>query len=518
MKLPAGWGAELPEAVHERSPYAIYDETYRLEDGTIHSERRLQVLQQYVPVADAKTYTRFAEKADLGNESYIQLTHPAAAAGKSPTVSKAAEPTGKPEASSAGDAAALLQQAFPMMVDPSGDLNAAQALLDRTKALKPEQPGLWSAYGYLSFRRGDLAGSIVDYRKELALHPAGTQVYPALIQAQLTLHQQAEAKQTLGQWIAADPSASQPSLQLAALQIRDSHPQEALITLQHARVALPDDARIQLMLGKTEIESGDKEHGHQLLLALVKSTDDTGLMNDAAYELADAGFELPLAEATTRKALDQMEAQSLTWTLDENQQTLRRQTALLQATWDTMGWIYFREGKLDLADQYVRASWLGRQSGEVGLHLGQISAARGEKNKALSSFELARATYPGYDDLGVRTPPGRQEVDLQARADALKKAGARHSPGDPGQALQKLRTIPLGAAAGLNGTAEYRLLVSQDAVVRAEPTGARQLTGDQQRLKLARLTGFSPAGSHAQLVFTGMLNCHSNMCELVLEP
>jgi hypothetical protein len=31
MKLPEGWGVELPEAVHAKSAYAMYDETYRFE-------------------------------------------------------------------------------------------------------------------------------------------------------------------------------------------------------------------------------------------------------------------------------------------------------------------------------------------------------------------------------------------------------------------------------------------------------------------------------------------------------
>ena len=44
MKLPDGWGAELPEAVHAHSRYANLDETYRFENGTLYAERKVEVL------------------------------------------------------------------------------------------------------------------------------------------------------------------------------------------------------------------------------------------------------------------------------------------------------------------------------------------------------------------------------------------------------------------------------------------------------------------------------------------
>jgi hypothetical protein len=73
MKLPDGWGAELPAAVHIKSPWGTYDETYRFESGTIYAKRRVEVLEERVPVADWKSYKKFADEADLGNEKFIQL-------------------------------------------------------------------------------------------------------------------------------------------------------------------------------------------------------------------------------------------------------------------------------------------------------------------------------------------------------------------------------------------------------------------------------------------------------------
>jgi tetratricopeptide (TPR) repeat protein len=404
----------------------------------------------------------------------------------------------------------------------SSDLVTTGSLLDQAKALNANQRGLWSLYGYVCFRKGDLPGAVKDYQKEIELHPMATNVYPYLVQAQVALNQNEAAEKTLRQWAQADPSAAQATLQLGSMLIDDGKPAEAAKATEEALAAAPSGEKpneaLELMLGRAQLRAGMKDKGHETLLSLVKSTDNPDMMNDAAYELADAGLELPLAEQTTRAALDKMEQQSLTWTLDENEQTLRSKTRMLQATWDTMGWVYFREGNLAKAEQYVKASWLGRQDAEVGKHMGEIEAAKGNKNAALLDYQMALATVPGYDMLGVhkerRTPV---EVDLAARIEALRKSGAQAGATDAKQALQKLRFIPLGPASGLNGTAEFKLLVSGGAVGRIEPTGDKTLAGGIDRLKKASLSALVPAGSPAQLVLGAMLNCHSNVCELVVE-
>jgi tetratricopeptide (TPR) repeat protein len=527
MKLPKGWGVELPEAVHEKSAYATYDETYRFDKGTMYADRRIEVLRERVPVSDWKSYSKFAEKADLGNEQYIQLTRSAAAkaadsaaAGKDGAKSDAGGPPAPGENNA--EAQKLVQKAYDAM--QASDMALAETLLDQAKAINPKQAFLWSSYGYLKFRKGDMRGAVADYQKELSLHPANTSVYPSLVQTQMALKEKDDAAASLKQWSLADPANATPALMLAQMQISDGKPEEAVKTAETALKLAPADSdakkseRLELMLGRAEIKAGAKAKGDETLTALLKGTDDTGLMNDAAYELADAGLELPLAEQTTRAALDKMEAQSRSWTLDENEMTLRQKSQLLQATWDTMGWVYFRAGKLAEAQNYVSAAWRGRLNAEVGGHLGEIAAARGEKNAALTDYELAQGTFANYDMMGVRTDPGAPQKKLMAKADALRKSGARTSVTDARTALQKLRTVPLGPAAGMNGVAEYKMLLSGDEVLRVEPSGENTLAGGEARLKRTKLPGFMPTGSNAQLVLVGMLNCHAGVCELVLVP
>jgi tetratricopeptide (TPR) repeat protein len=192
-------------------------------------------------------------------------------------------------------------------------------------------------------------------------------------------------------------------------------------------------------------------------------------------------------------------------------------TRLIANTWDTMGWILYREGKLPEAEGYIAAAWRGEQSAEQGEHLAELLEKKGDKSAALSIYELADATIPDYDSMGVKKAPGEKKVELEKRVEALRKAGVKPSQHEA-HTLQELRTIQLGAAKGMSGTAEYRLLLSEGKVARAEAAGSKTLEGGQERVKTLAVGGFWPVGSQAQLVRSGFLNCHANVCEVVLEP
>jgi tetratricopeptide (TPR) repeat protein len=293
---------------------------------------------------------------------------------------------------------------------------------------------------------------------------------------------------------------------------------------------LPEEEKkredLQYLLGRAEMKAGEKDKGGPVLLALMQTTEDAGLMNDSAYELAEAGIHLPEAEAAARKALDKLDAESQGWTLDEDPEMLRAKTALIANTWDTMGWILFREGKTEEAHSFVQAAWRNAQTGEIGGHLGDIEAAMGHKDAAVRAYELALGAFPVSDLMGVRKAPGKRQLELEERVKELKKAGAKSSVkdahgdmhGDVHEALIKTRTIALGPATGVNGAAEYRLLLSGAGLIRIEAAGDKEVTGGAEKAKAGSYAELFPEGSKARLARRGVVNCHAAVCELVLEP
>jgi tetratricopeptide (TPR) repeat protein len=516
MKLPEGWRAELPEAVHQKSAYATYDETYRFEKGTLYTERRIEVLQDKVPVSDWKSYQTWADAVDLGNEQYVQLT---GVAGKA--TGDGASGGSSPTATINVEAQKLVAEAYKEV--QQRDLDAAKITLDKAKALNGRQIWLWTTYGYWAYSKGEMSEAIEDYQQELKFHPEQYGTYGSLAQAQINLGHNEEAKETLKRWAGVQPDNTTPSIRLVNLLCADNKPAEAVTEAEAAVARLPEDKKkdesLQLALGIAQLKAGMKERGDSTLLAVMQSTTNPSMMNSCAYELADVGLELTAGEKATRTALEKMEEESKTWTLDENPQTLNAKSRLIAATWDTMGWILYREGRTQEAMSYIEAAWKDNQDAEEGLHLGELLEKKGDKNAALTTYELAGATIPNYDGMGVvKKAPGEKQIELEKRAEALKKKGAKSSTHDAHQALQDLRKLSLGTAKGMSGTAEYRLLLNQGKVARAEAVGSKVLEGGEERVKSMQLVGFWPAGSEAQLVRTGMLNCHSGVCEVVLEP
>ncbi|WP_260735102.1 DUF3857 domain-containing protein [Tunturiibacter lichenicola] len=512
MKLPDGWGVELPEAIHKSSAYATYDQTYRFEKGTVYAERRIEVLKQKVPVSDWKSYKKWADDADLAHEQWIQLIRHD---GKS--TEKESAPA---SATDSGDAQTLVASAYTDL--QHRNLDEAKTLLDKAKAINAEQEWLWTTYGFLSLQRGEMTSATEDFQKELSLHPERYETYAALANVQVTQGKRTEAEDTLRRWEIADTTNPNPAIQLANMQMQDGDASGALKTVEGEVTRLPDEKKkadlLQITLGEAQLKANMTEKGRATLLAVMQTTDDPLMLNDSAYDLADAGVELPLAESKTRTALEKFDAESRTWTLDQNPQLVYAKIKSIEATWDTMGWILYREGKLKDAEGYLNAAWRTDPSTTGAEHLGALYVAAGRKDEALAVYELGVATVSPYDRMGVKRAPTAEQKKLQGLADALRKGGAKSSIHDAQGKLLELRTYTLGPAKGLNGEAEYHLLLSDGMVARAEKAGTKELEGGEERLKAAKVADLWPPDSHANLVRSGIINCYSGVCKLILVP
>ena len=394
-------------------------------------------------------------------------------------------PGSSPSGSAASDPAVLLstEDLLHAAVEAIGANHLAQAhtLLDRVRQLDPKQPGLWSAYGMLSLRENDASAAVVAFRKELADHPDALQVYAPLVSTLLGLKRRPEALDTLRAWSAAAPTDPRPIGLLVGILLDDGQTSEAIQAGTDGLARLPETARndlqLQYALASAELKGGDKASGARRMTALLQLTDDASVRNSIAYALADAGMELPTAEATERAVLNQLELESEGWSLDGNPQIPLFGTQLLAAAWDTMGWILFKESKLAEAEPFVRTSLRNNPHADVAAHLSAIAAARGQGSAAIASASTNAA-------------------------------------------LLRLRTFPLGLSGGRNGSGNYRILLSRGKVIHAHHDSG-DLNGPalDALFSHADLSALFPAGrSYVQLVHRATVNCTGKACEMVLAP
>ncbi|HVG27543.1 MAG TPA: DUF3857 domain-containing protein [Acidobacteriaceae bacterium] len=485
MTLPKGWTAELPEAVHEKATFATYDLSYRFENGTLYTERRVTVLEQKVPAKDWKTYKKWADAVSLGMEMYVPLHKP----GGTSLSDVGSSITGAGDSGTQGDqeeARKLVQQAAE--ATKKMDVETASVLLGKAKKMNPKQPMLWAGFGYVAYQKGEMNKAIESLQKEVALHPDSVSVYPVLVTVLERKGDLAQMERTLRAWRTASPLDPKPLKDLAALLIQGSQPEAALEAAEEAEELMSpeerkEDTGLQLVLGRAQLAAGKTKEGAATLKALLVGTQDLGMMNELAYQLADAGQELPLADEKERFVLERLTSETRSWTFDESLNTMLSRSNLLIASWDTMGWILFREGKAEEAKSYVEAAWANRPNNETHTHVEQVNAA----------LHLLR----------------------DAKAEA---GGARQKQAGNISDEQQQRTIMLGPANGRKGVAEYRLLLAHGKILQVRPTGEKTVEGAEAMIREAKLGRMFPEGSEAQLVRGAMVNCYGERCQLVLMP
>ena len=331
----------------------------------------------------------------------------------------------------------------------------------------------------------------------------------------------------------ASPEDPRPAGLLVGLLLEANQAKEAVASGKEAIARLPSaaqgDAALEYALGAAEIRTGEKTEGAKRLVQVLAVTDDLSLRNSVAYVLADAGLELPLAEATERPIVAQLELESEGWTLNSGPQPMRFGTPLLAATWDTMGWILFREGKAAAAEPFVRAAWRNELRANMGQHLAEIEAALGHPEAAALDGRLAAAREAleakSSEVASAEIEPSQAGASGPVHS-ASAGVSARHvragTPvADPLAALQHLRTFPLGASAGRQESVQLCVLMSRGKIVAASPVtaGAVQTPGVNGLLAHANMSALFPApGTFVQVEHLATLRCSPQGCDLVFEP
>jgi tetratricopeptide (TPR) repeat protein len=502
VKLPTGYGADLPDAIHLKTAFATFDQTYRLTEGSLVSEFTLQVLKPKVEAADWKSVKKFVD--DIGVQPWIQLTGKEGAAGEK----------GPPPAGENNPAAAeLVQQTHNAIM--ARDLELAQKKSDQVVAINDKQAYAWSQRGWLAWQRKNLDQAANDYERELQQHPGEIDQYPALIQLEHLLGRTAEERKYLLTYAKTAPDNAQAVSFVGGRLLATNQVDDAVEVYRTGAKSFPENRVIQVELGNALLRAGKKEEAASVLKAALDGTSDADVLNDGAYALVRDGSTslLPLAETSAHKAVETLEAESAGTAIEGVNTATFRRVNLLLASWDTLGWVYFAEGKDALAEEYVQASWRNSAHPEVGLHMGEILEKKGDARGAMRVYEMALSQIRSSDATPVST-------ELHARVDGLKKRGVAVLDAHPDRALQKQRTFHLPRPSGLKGSGMFLMQVSatktEHVAMLSGDEGLRELGDAVRRLDLGLTV---PKESQALLLRSAVLFCSTEVtCEFVLTP
>ncbi len=151
----------------------------------------------------------------------------------------------------------------------------------------------------------------------------------------------------------------------------------AAVALVKAAIGVkPDDVDLQFELGSVTERAGDRAAAEKAFVTLLeKHPDHAQSLNYLGYMWAESGKNLERAHEMLVKAVGQEPTNG--------------------AFVDSLGWVYFRMGNLDMAEKYLTdATHLLPRDATVHEHLGDVLAKRGDMSRALAAYRTALSLDP----------------------------------------------------------------------------------------------------------------------------
>lgn len=486
IELPPGATVVLPPPVHVSDAFAGYDATYRFDGRVLTVERVFTVKRDKVPV-DAQVAFRPLRQAVTDDErTFIGLGG----------VGSSADP----------GTTAVADRLYREGIEAMGrhDAVGAQESFQRLVKVAPDYRGAHAALGASYLTQGNDAG-IAELRKEEELHPDDAAAFEVLARYFQYKGQSGEA---LEQWQAVlrlQPKNRDAAGTVGQLLVGAKRYEEAIAVLQAALAAAPDSPSLHFAAAQAFLYSGRTDSGVAEFQKAIALDPSAGVLNDAAYALADRAVFLDQAKDWATQALTALASASAGTTLATLQTQDLRRTNSFAAYWDTLGWTCLRRGELDAAERYLRAAWNLSQSAVQGDHLAQVYERNGDAKTATAIYELAYASA---------APAGKDDI-----VEHYRKLTGRDRPAgaDPRGELVRMRTVKLPTITPRTATAEFFILVSAPGRIEDARfiTGSDELKDAGRILVSVKLQPVFPGDQSGKLVRRAVVSCGATGCDLV---
>ncbi|MGC1107122.1 MAG: DUF3857 domain-containing protein [Candidatus Acidiferrales bacterium] len=496
LNLPANDTPHMPVGAAMKRDYAEYHSEYTAQEHTISAQRTLRFISRELPPSSRADYEAFsaAVQADESQGLVVNNIIP-----------------GVPPEATANE----LMQAGASEIQDRHFGNALQ-LFQQVEQLNPQQANLWLNMGTSQLELGKYDEAIASFHKQLDANPKDESVNTLLGVAFYDEKKYDQAEAAFRKQLEIKPLDQDAYTYLGTVYIDEKEFDKAQAELEKAEVLSPDSAAVRIRLGQAELGLGKTDAALADFDKASTLSPSPLVANDIAYALADRKAALDRAKeyadaaiGPTENGLSQIDLQHVT------PNTVVAMDAL-PAFWDTLGWVYFQQGKLAEAEPLIEAAWRLNQTSDSGDHLGQFYEARGEKDLAIRAYEqsMAAGAAPAETRERLKKLLGPTTGSAAAIDASVKRAGIE---------LVRERTVSLGKTT-VNGKAEIVVLIERG------PKGpvardAKFLAGDDnlasitQRFPGASFPPILPPGTRARIVLRGAVSCSvkTAKCEFVFD-
>jgi tetratricopeptide (TPR) repeat protein len=236
--------------------------------------------------------------------------------------------------------------------------------------------------------------------------------------------------------------------------------------------------------------------------------------NHVASLLATHNSNLDEAQQLAERAVTAQEDETTRIRLDKVQQDDVRGVGDLADFWDTLGWVYLRQGKLPQAEKYLDAAWNLSPTGNIGDHLGQLYEKQGKKQLAIDAYA---------EGLVANTPRQETREEMYSRLLALLKVQVNVDAKVQlaHQSFLRSPRLQLGKLSALAGSAEFWLLLAHGGTVEAVQfiSGVESFRSLDRALRSQTFKLPLPDNAPTKLLRRGALVCSGGNygCDFTLE-
>ncbi|MFZ0980451.1 MAG: DUF3857 domain-containing protein [Candidatus Acidiferrales bacterium] len=530
VELPSDYVPMAPANVDLVRDYAEYHASYSREGNTLIARRVLTTKLRQVPTGENADYKKFSEDLRKDVDGYVQL-----GSANGPPIQSMQDAmrylvsslNALPD-STVFTAKMLESSAMAAMRDsgPSG----AMTDLQQSVAADPKFTRAWMRLAQLQayMRHSDDAAD--SFRKAIATDPKQPVLYKVFAFTMMSLQREDDAIEAWQDLLKVAPDDADAPSNLGNLLVGRKRYAEAIPLLQSALKSYPKNQGAEANLAIAFILTGKPDDGHAALQQALALGKPGFVYNNVAWALAEANQNLPEALDYAQKAVQQAEHDSQIVDMQKLAIEDLGHPSQLAAFWDTLGWVDFRLGHLDQAENLLNAAFELSQWGDEADHLGQVYEREHKNVDAIRMYSFALRTTE-------RKVQGTEQETVIARLQVLGrdtndsplivetrpggKATKIYHLGEEGAALTAMRTLKLSRLVPGSASAEFFLLFAPGPKVEDVEfiSGSDQLKSATKVLSATTFQVAFPTDSSARILRRALLMCSDESgCSVTLYP
>ncbi|HKZ80019.1 MAG TPA: DUF3857 domain-containing protein [Pyrinomonadaceae bacterium] len=493
LTLPEKYQTRIPVPLRVTRDYAEYSSTYKLEGNSLLAERRFRLRQHELPSARTQDYIAF-----------VAATH----ADEAQTLSVETEVAGTPAISATVKVEELMQAAEAAANNANYPL--VEELLKRVLEKDPKQKDVRRQLAWALFAQRKYDAAIDALREQTKINPFDDYSYNLLGRVFWQQQKYPDAEVAFRKQLEVTPLDKEAHANLGQMLVEWRKFKEAVPELEQAIALNPESEMLYVTLGHAYLSVGEAAKATAAFDQAIKLAPGPVVWNNVSYNLALSKVQLDKAQQYAESAVTATATELRNLELEQlTTQDLYR-VASIAAYWDTLGWVHYQKGNLDVAEKYISAALVLAQHSEVASHLAEILEKRGKNEEAIRMYALAAVA----DRLVPEASEGLNRLaGKEKSAELLRKAQGE---------LMNARTISLGPVAkGVKGTTEaqfYVMLVPGASGV-AQVAEIKFIRGDEKlrplgaALKGANFNFIFPDDMRTKVIRRGTFFCQAGTGE-----